>query len=77
MVRAPSPPQSKPIEGPCQKTFRCRSRHHEGARATPYCFGGDGESCNACWYTEMERREAMQAKVVVIYLEMSHLEASK
>ena len=40
---------------PCQKRFRCRSRHHLGDRKTPYCIGGEGESCNDCWLTERLR----------------------
>jgi hypothetical protein len=44
-------------EVPCQKTFRCRSRHHVGDRKTPWCCGGtESESCNECWFKERERR---------------------
>ena len=42
-------------EQPCQKRFRCRSRHHPGARPTPYCLGGEGQSCNPCWWKELNR----------------------
>lgn len=44
---------------PC-KSFRCRSRHHDGDRASPWCVGGSEEgfmeSCASCWYVEMKRR---------------------
>ena len=40
---------------PCQKRFRCRSRHHPGDRKTPYCLGGEGQSCNECWWKERNR----------------------
>ena len=40
---------------PCQKRFRCRSRHHPGSRQTPYCLGGEGQSCNDCWSKERKR----------------------
>lgn len=43
---------------PCQKTFRCRSRHHEGSAQTPYCKGGEGESCDDCWYAREVRNAA-------------------
>lgn len=47
-------------EVPCVHTFRCRSVHHRGKRATPWCRGGDGESCAECWCIEDRRREALK-----------------
>lgn len=41
---------------PCP-AFRCRSRHHRHNRASPWCVGGEGESCAKCWLIEEKRRE--------------------
>lgn len=48
---------------PCEGRFQCRSRHHRGRRSTPWCFGGEGESCCACWVKEQERRRAIEERI--------------
>ena len=53
-------------EAPCQKRFRCRSRHHQGNKQSPYCQGGDGESCNEGWYRERQRVRALRIRVVSV-----------
>ncbi len=52
-------------ELPCQRRFRCRSRHHPGSRQMPYCQGGDGESCDECWYKEQQRLKGNEAHLKV------------
>lgn len=48
---------------PCP-SFRCRSTHHVGPTATPWCEGGTSrprESCNVCWAFEIKRKADRRA----------------